>query len=249
VEAVSGVWRFTREPGGHRQARSLPGHLFHLVIGGAYHLRSNGRTYRIERGDVIYYHESERVDWLGNTKRVEFYSVGFLAPAWPPLPIESRVFPGKRELEKAFERLYRASLRPHLADRTLCVYAELLGIMRLVDQRLQRSPTPPAGDTRWWNIEKALRERRTFRTTLDALCKIAHSSRASVVRACRKTTGRSPMQRLKQMRLDEARGLLLYSDLTVSQVAEYLGYPRVHEFSREFSKRFGMPPSAARTNA
>lgn len=215
-------------------------------MSGSYHLRTNARTYQIMQGDVIYYHESEEVDWLGNTEPVEFYSVGFLAPTWPPLPPESRVFPSNRSIRKAFDRLYRGSLLPHLTDRTMSVYTELLGIMRLVDQRLKRSSSHESGDRKWLEIEQAIRERRIFRTTLDELCKIAHCSRASVVRACRRTTELSPMQRLRQIRMEEARGLLLYSNLSISQVAEYLGYPRVHEFSREFSAHFGSPPSAVR---
>jgi transcriptional regulator GlxA family with amidase domain len=51
------------------------------------------------------------------------------------------------------------------------------------------------------------------------------------------------MRRLRELRLAEAQGLLRFSTLSVSQVAEYLGYPRVHEFSREFSRRMGRPPS------
>jgi AraC-like DNA-binding protein len=42
----------------------------------------------------------------------------------------------------------------------------------------------------------------------------------------------------------EARGLLSYSTLNVTQTAAYLGYSRMHEFSREFSGYFGHTPQS-----
>jgi AraC-like DNA-binding protein len=56
------------------------------------------------------------------------------------------------------------------------------------------------------------------------------------------------MRRIQTVRMEEARGLLLFSTLNVTQVAEYLGYPRLHEFSREFSQYFGAPPSRVRSD-
>jgi AraC-like DNA-binding protein len=43
-----------------------------------------------------------------------------------------------------------------------------------------------------------------------------------------------------------ARALLRYTPMSVTEVALYLGYPRVHEFSREFRRRYGAAPSSAR---
>ncbi|MHC4874825.1 MAG: helix-turn-helix domain-containing protein [Planctomycetota bacterium] len=54
------------------------------------------------------------------------------------------------------------------------------------------------------------------------------------------------MQRLRSLRMSEARGLLIYSSLNITQIAQYLDYPRVHEFSREFKKYFGVSPRDVR---
>ncbi|MCK6470555.1 MAG: AraC family transcriptional regulator [Planctomycetes bacterium] len=249
VQAVSGVWRFTREPGGLRLARSLPGHLLHLVVSGSYDLRTNERAYRIRRGDVIYYHESEAVEWRGNATRVVFYSVGFVAPSWPPLPPERRVFPSTPELRRGFERIHAASRLARDAERALQTNAALLDVLCLIDARVPRHVPGAHGDPKWWTAEQAVRERGLFRPTLEALGGLASCGRATIVRACRRTTGQSPLQRMRQIRMEEARGLLLYSGLNVSQVAEYLGYPRLHEFSREFARYYGRPPSQVHPHA
>ena len=48
--------------------------------------------------------------------------------------------------------------------------------------------------------------------------------------------------------MSEAKKLLRYSGMNVSEIAAYLGYPRVHEFSREFSKNSGSSPSSYKTD-
>ncbi|MHC4915963.1 MAG: helix-turn-helix transcriptional regulator [Planctomycetota bacterium] len=247
IESVSGVWRFSREPGGTRRARSLPGHLLHLVISGSYRLRTNAREYAIRTGDVIYYHETEEVEWLGNVEPVVFYSVGFLAPEVPPLPVESRVFPSTEPIRGAFDDLYAAALTPPGVRRALGVHLALLRIVLNIDfWREIARPERPAAGRDWWAVESLVRERRMFRPTLGELARLTHRSRASLVRACRAATGTSPMRRIRDLRMAEARGLLRYSTLNVSQVAAYLGYPRVHEFSREFGRVAGESPSAFR---
>jgi AraC-like DNA-binding protein len=244
VEGISGVWKFAREPGGPHRARSLPGHLLHLVTAGAYRLRTNGREYAIRSGDVIYYHETEEVEWLGNAETVMFISVGFLAPGLAPLPLDRRVFRSSAAVRAAFARLYAASLMPRVTARAVAEHAALLDILRRIDGWADSGPPEPEGAARtWWEIENGLRARRQFRAGLTELCRLAHMSRATVVRVCRAATGTSPMRRLRDLRMAEAQGLMRFSSLNVGQVADYLGYPRIHEFSREFARYHGHPPS------
>lgn len=243
IERVLGIWRFTRPAGGYHRARSLPGHLLHLVVEGAYALRTNLREYAVRAGDVVYYHETEDVEWLGGRTDVVFYSVGFLAPKLAPLPPERRVFRSNKKLRAAFERLWKAGGTVAEPRRSVAIYAALYAIIEALgwpsDDR-----TADAEDLGWSGIEKTVRERKLFRPTIDELAKISGMSRASVVRAARKATGKSPGARMREIRMHEARGLLLYSGQNVSQVADYLGYRRMHEFSREFARYFGVPPSS-----
>ena len=208
-------------------------------------MRTNEREYAIQPGDVIYYHETESVEWLGNENPVCFYSIGFLASALPPLPIDARVFGSTRRIRAAFDRVFAASLHTSAQARATA-YAALLNLLLEINPWRSHASSPPAGHAYWRHIEQTVRERRLFRPSVDDLCAIAHRSRASLARDCRAATDMSPMQRMRVIRMEEARGLLRFSFLTVSQVAEYLGYPRLHEFSREFSRYFGRPPSAER---
>jgi len=55
-------------------------------------------------------------------------------------------------------------------------------------------------------------------------------------------TATSPLQYQKELRLLKARTLLRNSDHGVSEVAYQVGYESPTQFTREFSRKFGVPP-------
>jgi AraC-like DNA-binding protein len=243
VEFICGVWKFVHKPSGRSHCRSLPGHLLQLVLKGNYRIRTNRREYTIRPGDMIYYHETEEVEWLGNRKTAVFLSVGFTAPTLAPLPLDRRVFPSDDVMRKAFHALYAAAQLPSRTERSLKIFSSLLALLgRIEEKKLGFSKTPEKGCETWWSVEERIRRTRQFRPALDDLADLACCSRAGIVRSCRRATGESPMRRIQHLRMEEARGLLKYSTLNVTQVAEYLGYHRLNEFSREYSNYFHHSP-------
>ncbi|GFR38040.1 hypothetical protein PRECH8_13360 [Insulibacter thermoxylanivorax] len=61
------------------------------------------------------------------------------------------------------------------------------------------------------------------------------------------TTGKSLIDCLNQLRIDKAKELLLDTELTISQIAEKVGYHNVQSFNRYFRKFEGMSPSNYRS--
>ncbi|CAH0341490.1 AraC family transcriptional regulator [Rhizobium sp. CECT 9324] len=59
----------------------------------------------------------------------------------------------------------------------------------------------------------------------------------------RAVTSLSPLQFQKQMRLIEARRLMMSEGVTASSAAFAVGYESVSQFNREYSRMFGMPPA------
>jgi AraC-like DNA-binding protein len=55
-------------------------------------------------------------------------------------------------------------------------------------------------------------------------------------------TAMSPLQFQKQMRLQEARRLLLGEGLDAASAGYRVGYNDASHFNREYKKRFGVPP-------
>lgn len=58
----------------------------------------------------------------------------------------------------------------------------------------------------------------------------------------RATTSLTPLQFQKQLRLIEARRLLLAEGATIGRAASAVGYESVPQFTREYGRMFGMPP-------
>jgi AraC-like DNA-binding protein len=81
---------------------------------------------------------------------------------------------------------------------------------------------------------------RTFK--VEELADIANMSVASLHRNFKEVTAMSPIQYQKQLRLQEARRLLLGDTLDIAEVAFRVGYESQSQFSREYSRMFGCPP-------
>ncbi|MEO0431337.1 MAG: AraC family transcriptional regulator [Cyanobacteria bacterium J06656_5] len=77
---------------------------------------------------------------------------------------------------------------------------------------------------------------------VEALAEQANMSASSFHRHFKAVTSMSPLQYQKQLRLLEARRLMLAEDTDATQAAYQVGYESPSQFSREYSRMFGAPP-------
>ncbi|QFY76079.1 AraC family transcriptional regulator [Priestia megaterium] len=77
---------------------------------------------------------------------------------------------------------------------------------------------------------------------IEELAEIANMSVSSLHRHFKEVTAMSPIQFQKQLRLQEARRLLLAESTDIAHVAFKVGYESQSQFSREYSRMFGFPP-------
>jgi AraC-like DNA-binding protein len=78
---------------------------------------------------------------------------------------------------------------------------------------------------------------------VDELAELASMSASSFHRHFRAVTSMTPIQFQKQMRLHEARARLLADPRDVAGVGFAVGYDSPSQFSREYRRMFGVPPS------
>ena len=78
---------------------------------------------------------------------------------------------------------------------------------------------------------------------MDDLADIANMSLSAFHRAFKEIAGESPLQYLKQLRLNTARNLIAYKGEPAYLAARHVGYESATQFSREFKRFFGLPPS------
>ena len=76
----------------------------------------------------------------------------------------------------------------------------------------------------------------------DELADRAHMSPSTFRQHFRALTGVSPLQYQKQLRLQEARQLMLNEHLDAGTAGGRVGYESPSQFSREYSRLFGAPP-------
>jgi AraC-like DNA-binding protein len=70
----------------------------------------------------------------------------------------------------------------------------------------------------------------------------AHMSPSTFRQHFRSITGTSPLQYQKQLRLQEARQLMVNQNTDAGRAGGLVGYESASQFSREYSRLFGAPP-------
>jgi AraC-like DNA-binding protein len=92
-------------------------------------------------------------------------------------------------------------------------------------------------------VIRHIRDRYTDTLRNEDLARMATMSAATFHRHFLAVTGMSPLQFQKQIRLHEARSRLVANTKSVMAVGFEVGYDSPSQFSREYSRFFGMPPS------
>lgn len=77
---------------------------------------------------------------------------------------------------------------------------------------------------------------------VEELASRVQMSASSLHHHFRKLTAMSPLQYQKWMRLNEAKRLMLNEDMDATSAAFRVGYESPSQFSREYSRLFGLPP-------
>ncbi|MEH2367985.1 AraC family transcriptional regulator [Nostoc sp.] len=85
-----------------------------------------------------------------------------------------------------------------------------------------------------WNYEKPFR--------IDTIAREARMSPSSLHHHFKSVTTMSPLQYQKQLRLQQARRLMLGQGMDAATASHYVGYESPSQFSREYSRLFGAPP-------
>ncbi|HLJ38672.1 MAG TPA: AraC family transcriptional regulator, partial [Steroidobacteraceae bacterium] len=87
-----------------------------------------------------------------------------------------------------------------------------------------------------------LKQNFTHVLHVDDLAARTHMSPSTFRQHFRAITGMSPLQFQKQLRLQEARQLMLNQSLDAGNAGGRVGYGSASQFSREYSRLFGAPP-------
>ena len=172
-----------------------------------------------------------------------------LTTATPDLSAESEpafaVNPVTPELLDAWLRLLRLLDEPRdiAILGPLCEQEILYRLLQGPQGTMLRQIT--RADSRLSRVRRAIaliRARYGQPLRIEALAEHAGMSPASLHRHFKSATAMSPLQYQKSLRLQEARRLIA-SGREVAAAAYAVGYESASQFSREYARMFGVPPS------
>jgi AraC-like DNA-binding protein len=155
------------------------------------------------------------------------------------------VYPGDPDLVDAACRLMRLLDQP----RSLAVLAPL--IEREILHRLLIGPHGPllrhmaAADSRLNQISRAIAKIRTRfheQLRIGEIAAAAGMSASSLHEHFKAVTRLTPLEYQKQLRLQEARRLMLAEGASAGAAGFAVGYDSQSQFSREYHRLFGAPP-------
>jgi AraC-like DNA-binding protein len=146
-----------------------------------------------------------------------------------------------RLLSRLFELLDSPRHIPVLSD---LLYQEI--IYHLLDSeqgsRLWQLAMTGSQSNRINKVINWLRQHYAEPFSVDELAGMAAMSVSSMRQHFHDLTSMSPLQFQKQLRLQEARRLMLVEDLDAGMAAVRVGYESQSQFSREYARQFGQPP-------
>lgn len=179
---------------------------------------------------------------------------GAVAPAADDVPV--RVEPTDGEVADAALRLMR------LLDRPSSIPVLQAQLVREMHYWLLAGRHGSAIRRLGWpdgHLQRVARAVAVLRTEfarplpVERLAAVAGRSLSSFHQHFRSVTSLSPLQFQKQLRLIEARRLMMSEGISASSAAFTVGYESVPQFTREYRRTFGLPPvrdtEAARNRA
>jgi AraC-like DNA-binding protein len=108
--------------------------------------------------------------------------------------------------------------------------------------RLRQLAVRDSGSSRIARAVEWLKEHYQEPLRIDELSQRLNMSASTFHHQFKSVTSMSPLQYQKQLRLHEARRLLLSRRHDVGSIAMHVGYESPSQFNREYSRQFGAPP-------
>jgi AraC-like DNA-binding protein len=165
--------------------------------------------------------------------------------ATPQDPFSITLGPRDAEMEDALLRYLRHCDHPEAHRLLAPIVARELHARLLLGahaQPLRRLLSHETTASRIWEATRQIRSDLARPLVVGVLAERAGMSSSAFFEHFRAVTGTSPLQYQKDLRLLRAREALRSTSGKVSEIAFGLGYESSAQFSREYARKFGLPP-------
>lgn len=196
----------------------------------------NGEKYEMEKGDIIYLPAGSFRQREAGAEPSDYVSINFHASDVLPLKIHA---PNSinDEIRLLLEFLDLANANPSENNPKKLVNVLDALVWQISDNLMTGSKTPLAIE-----IANYLGRHYRERITLEEISNRTFFSVAYCESEFRKTFGKSIIHYLIDLRVSEAKNLLLETSMPCSVISELVGFEDANYFSRIFKKRTGSSP-------
>lgn len=206
---------------------------------------SDGRRQTLGPGSLVVLPWLSLTGWgtSGDTWRFYWFE-------WFANEVESLLLPDAVQVpisssEPADIALIQSQIRSPLAPTRVAASARFSAMLY---HWLERASIEPKRHRHNEQIDKAMElmhRRADQQLSIGEMAAEAGLSPRAFTAAFEQATGHTPKRYHLNLRLDAARGLLLYGQANVKEAASQLGFSSAFYLSKLYSKRFGHPPSQA----
>lgn len=180
---------------------------------------------------------------------VEFLTVSFLWPEHDLTDWIGRIIPTSMSVQQAARVLIEAYDNPSgFQDEFLHAQFSLL-LLHLLRQvpKTAHKPSPATAHARNQVLDKALRvvdSEYRRKLTVSALASAVNVSASQLTVLFQTYLGIPPAKYITRIRLEESKALLLSQQMSIGEIADYLGYSSIQHYSKQFREWFGCSPTA-----
>lgn len=98
-------------------------------------------------------------------------------------------------------------------------------------------------------IKLYLDNNTSSRITLDELAIVLHMDKSYLVNLFKRFYGETPIAYHQKIRIQKARNMLMYTNLSITQIADATGFSSIHDFDRVFRRINQATPSSYRARS
>ncbi|WP_366294949.1 AraC family transcriptional regulator [Paenibacillus sp. AN1007] len=263
-EKASGAWplrigRNIAKSSYHIGPRTTPYHYLLFVLEGEGTFIQNGQQYPLRARDAfcLFPHVTHEY-WTDPEQPLQKIFIAFDGPYAAELLSRIGLSPDNPYRSGVLTPETASSMRSFMEDvrKTQDSATDLGRLIRFLSlfDRIARSPATkdlqPDVATPWLQKGKEYIELHfAGGISVEGVSAHAGVDRTHFAKQFRKAYGLSPVQYIQQLKMKQAKILLMQTTLSLTEVAHSVGYPDLFSFSKAFKKQVGLPPNRYRTTA
>ena len=214
-------------------------YVLHYVVSGKGTIEAANTKHEVTAGQIFVIFPDELVTYYSNKSDPWYYCyVGFKSSLDLSASLHSRVITAP-ESEQIFYSMVRGSDIGLGREWHIC--GKIFELMGLLNKKVL---TSSAREKRLVRLARITIE-ASYQTDLKVgdIARYLGIDRSYFSRVFKKHAGESPQQYIVNLRLSKAAELMAHKGLSPGEAAHFVGYKDIHNFSKMFKLKYGVPPS------